>query len=70
MENLRLEHFKLAGFKLHTCKAINSKENAHMKSEEITHCAKNQVCQLQWKNEHSSYLPKNLIHYQAIPFCC
>lgn len=52
MENLRLEHFKLAGFKLHTCNTINSKENACMKSEEIMHCVKNQVCQLQWKNEH------------------
>lgn len=53
MENLRLEHFKLAGFKLHTCNAINSKENVRMKSEEIMHCAKKpQVCQLQWENEH------------------
>jgi len=40
MENLRLERFKLAGFKLHACKATNSKGNACVKSEEITHCAK------------------------------
>lgn len=60
MENLRLEHFRLAAFKLHTCKAINSKENARIKSEEIVQNP--QVRQLQWKNEHFFYLTKNLIY--------
>lgn len=26
-----------------------------MESEEIMHCAKTQVCQLQWKNDHSFF---------------
>lgn len=41
MENLRLEHFKLAGFKLHTCKAINSKQKTCMKTEENNTMQKN-----------------------------
>lgn len=71
MENLRLEHFNLTGFKLHTCKSINSTGNVCMKSEEITHCAKKTPnLSLQWKMNIFFYLTKNLIYYQAIPFCC
>lgn len=40
MENLRLEHFQLPGFKLHPCSAINRRENARMKSEETTTVSK------------------------------
>lgn len=70
MENLRLEHFKLAGFKLHTCKAINREENEHKESKEITNYGKPQVCQLQWPSEHFLPLTKNLIYYQAVPVHC
>lgn len=51
MENLRLEHFKLTGFKLHTCKSINSTGNVCMKSEEIAHCAKKPRFVITMENE-------------------